>query len=1360
MIRKIILLTILATSFFFCQGQNSKINFHSIKDGLSNPYVKCIIKDSRGYLWFGTNEGLNKFDGSNFTLYERNINDPNSLVSNTINTILEDKDLNLWIGTGNGLCIYNRQLDNFKVFRNFGEERYPSISSLFEDDNNNIWIGTSGLGLYIYDKSIDSLYSYMPDVNDRTSISSSFINSIISDKKGGIWVGTRNGLDLFYAKDSVKARSNYNYKLPDELKVCYIRKLCIDKDGNLWVGTYGKGLYEVIDKDNGWHINHYQVSVEKGSLSNNDILSIICDSKGNLWIGTENGGLNVLPNNLTDFISYKTEDGNLQCISSNSIWSLYQDNTGIIWIGTYNHGVNFIDERIGEFDVYYRNAYEYKTLVNNNVVNFSEDQERNIWIATDGGGISSFNPATRSFTNKIDNTSISSKSVMDILCDSRQHIWAGTWGGGIELFNTSGKKIRNYRVEAYDKPGNIFSLMEDRNGNIWAGTAGNGLLLYNPEKDDFTKVLDDSKKNFLTAKSFVSVLFQDSENTIWIGLPNGLVSMKYVNGKKFFASYVHNEDIQSISSSSIVSILEDSRHNLWIGTNEGLNLFNKEKGTFTVYRKENGLPNNTINGILEDKNYCLWISTYGGISKFDIIKGTFKNYSTDDKLLSNSFNPRSSLKTRSGQFFMGCNNGFITFFPDSIRSNTYIPPVYLTDLKIFNTAAIIGAKGSPLSQSLSETKHITLNYKQTSFTIEFVALNFILSAKNQYAYRLEGFDEHWISAGTKQYATYTNIDAGKYIFKVKGANNEGIWNPDPVQLEITVLAPYWKTKWAYLFYFMCIAFILWGFFDLLIIKSNQSQKLRFEKIHHERSEELNRMKIQFFANISHEFRTPLSLIIAPLKQIIDHEPLKNEVKKRVEMVYRNANRMLGLINELMDFTKSEEGLLKMLVQKVDIVSFSREIHNMFIEEAQRRNINYSIESEFDSIDAWLDKSKMEKILSNLFSNAFKFTPDKGNIQLKISKEITKDQSFVAISLFDNGSGISKEYIDKVFDRFFQSPEEGIKNIAGTGIGLALVKSLVELHHGTINVTSQKWKETCFTVKIPLGNTHFSENEILDESDENILTQNQIYKGENNEEKIKLNRNAPLILIVEDNSQLLEYLASILARKYHTLKAADGAEGLKIARDAIPDLILSDISMPRLSGIELCKTIKNEMATSHIPVVLLTARTSTSDIIEGIGTGADAYITKPFDNLLLEVTIEKTIETRRKLYQRFSQDVYIIPTENTENELDRKFLKNIIDYIDKNASHNNITVETLASYLLMSRTSVYRKIKAITGHTATEFIRFTMLKMSLKLLEDGKYNISEIAFKVGFSSPGYFAKCFKNHYGKSPSDFIRKSNSKG
>lgn len=1354
-IKKVVLITFLLFTFLTYKSfsQVNNIHFQTISNGLSNPHVKCVLKDSKGFIWFGTSEGLNKFDGSNFTVYENSVNDSCSLINNVVNTILEDHHNNLWIGTGNGLCVYNREKNNFKVFKEFGRKIPISVATLFEDANHNIWIGSSGIGLFIYNPQNDSLYSYVPKAGDATAITSNFVGSIVADRNQRIWIGTRNGLDYYDDKNGSFVHFNGNTPLLNDLKTGYVKDLVFDEENNLWIGTYGKGLYKLTEKDNDWQIEHYQASNKPGSLSTNDILSLAIDQKGNLWIGTENGGLNVLPHNSGEFIVYKNEDGNQQSISSNSIWSIYQDNTSIIWIGTYNHGVSYIDDRIEKFNMYQKNPFHTKTLTNNNVMSFSEDKNGNIWIATDGGGVSSFNPKTRSFTNKIDNEQVSSKAVMAVLCDSKQRVWIGTWAGGIDLFETSGKRIKNFELETYNRPGNIFSFYEDKSGQIWAGSAGKGLLKYNAETGSFDQVIDESGKTHLSGNAFVNKILEDSEHNFWIGIPYSLIRIRNINGERSFTEFRHSTTPGTISGSGVTYVFEDSRNNLWVGTDDGLNLFNKADETFTTFRKEDGLANNTIYGILEDNNRCLWISTSGGLSKFDPQLKTFKNYYKEDGLLSNSFNQRSCMKTESGEFYFGNNNGFVSFFPDSIKMNTYIPPVYFTDFKIFNNSVAIGAEGSPLSKHIAETQQITLNYKQTSFTIEFVALNYTRAAKNQYAYMLEGFDKDWVYSGTQRYASYTNIDAGKYTFKVKGSNNEGIWNTTPVQLEIKVLPPYWKTNWAYLFYFVVVVLILWGFLNLLIIKSNQAARLKLEKIHHEKSEELNKMKIQFFANISHEFRTPLSLILAPLKQIIDTEPLKGDVKSRMDMIFRNANRLFGLVNELMDFTKSEEGRLKMMVHQADIVSFASDIHSLFLEEARQRNIRYSFDTEFESQELWFDKRKMEKIISNLLSNAFKFTPDSGEIALKITKETIADQQFAVLSVHDNGIGISQEHIGKVFDRFFQSPDEDAKHIAGTGIGLALVKSLVELHHGTINVTSTKGESTCFTVKIPLGNSHFNKNEIMDNTSLAVLSSGEVTEHESKEETSVSNVNAPLLLIVEDNADLREYLASTLGTKYKIIRAADGAEGVMMAKESTPDLIISDVSMPRLSGIELCKIIKDEMSTSHIPVILLTSKTSTPDIIEGIEKGADAYLTKPFDIKHLEVTIEKTIETRRKLYQRFSQDLFFLPAGNTDNTLDKKFMDNIIEYIDENLSDSNITVENLAAHVLMSRSNVYRKIKALTGQSATEFIRFARLKKAVQLLEKGQNNISEIAYKVGFSSPGYFAKCFKDQYGKSPSDFI-------
>lgn len=1348
-------------------GQSRKITFQSLEEGLSHHHVKGIVKDSEGFMWFGTYDGLNKYDGTNFVLYENNPDDSTSLCHNSVNTILEDSQKNIWVGTSNGLVVYNRDTDNFSSLKELGKRNIFYVSSLYCDRNDILWIGTSGSGLFRYDLKRHKLDSCLYDKNKPGSIRSNFINSIVSDKDNNVWIGTRKGLELFDAR--TKSFTHFVHDPSDQTSLSgnAVSSLTNDKDGSVWVGTYGNGLNRMVRSGGSYTFMRFQKTNLAGSLSHNNILSLIADKKGNLWVGTENGGLNCLPYKSDRFVSYLTEDGNPTSISSNSIWSLYEDNIGIVWIGTYNKGLSRIDEKYDKFEVLQRNSASPRTLVNNNVKGFAEGEPGKLWIATDGGGVCHFNTRTGQFSLPVNNATLSRKEVMTIVYDTRKNIWVGTWAGGIDRLNKDGIKIKNY--SSLNVPGftsnNIMCLYEDRQGNIWAGTSGNGLFMYNTVLDTFIPVFDSANKTHLTQTAYVNDILEDSDHTLWVGTMFGLVRINRNSDADYsFHEFSYRPNSTSISSFRVSVIFEDSKKNLWIGTEEGLNLFNKRDTSFQVYQKREGLPNNSIKGILEDHAGNLWISTNKGISKFNPQKNTFRNFSTDDGLTTNEFNMRSCLRTRSGEFFFGGNNGINAFYPDSIKVNTYIPPVYLTDLKIFNAPVKIGGADSPLAKNITETTHITLTHEQSSFTIDFVALNYTRSSKNQYAFMLEGFEKQWNYVGTKRMATYTNLDAGTYIFKVKGSNNEGLWNETPTTLQITVLSPFWKTWWAYLMYVLIFSGVLFVFIKLLVIRAKQAQQLKLEQISHEKDEQLNKLKIQFFTNISHELRTPLSLILSPLEQIISTEQVQTDLRSRLKNIFNNVERLFRLVNELMDFSKSEENKLKITAQMGDVVKFVQEEFYLFTDEAHRRQIEYRFAGPSEKINAWFDPGKLEKIILNLIANAFKFTPDQGKINVIVEKiETGKRDAYgeiqyaVRLSVVDNGSGISPEYIDNVFDRFFQSYEDKAKYQTGTGIGLALVKNLVELHQGTITVTSDKWKETRFTVTFPLGNAHFNENEIINEPiDIRSSMAKTRYLPTHRRPQVavrKPSHNAPVILIVEDNIELRDYIVSILSGAYQILEAPDGEAGFDLAAEQIPDLIISDIIMPRLNGIEFCKKIKEEITTSHIPVVLLTAKVTMENTIEGIESGADVYITKPFNVNYLEVTIKKLIETRRMLFQRFSQEVFLLPKEISTNPLDQKFLERAIEYIDKNIENEEINVENMASHLAMNRSNLYRKIKALTGQTATEFIRTVRLKMAIKHMESGEMNISEIAFKVGFSSPGYFAKCFKIQFGRTPSEYL-------
>ena len=1349
----LLLLFLQLANIAYCQ---KKISFQSLHDGLSNFHIRCIFQDSKGFMWFGTYDGLNRYDGNRFVVYQNSPSDSNSLSHDYINTIIEDKHQNIWIGTANGVNVYNREKDNFKTIPQLRRYTSFSIATLYYDESDRLWIGTSGNGLIIYNAKSGEISSFQYSANDNNSISSNFVTGIVRDKYGRIWIGTRNGLNLFDNKSRKFTYYLNNEGNSESLSQNRIISLKTDNSGDVWIATYGGGVDKLIETGGKISFKHYIKNNTSKGLSNNYILSLCPDRKGNLWIGTENGGLNYL-NTSTEVIDhYYAEDGNPKALISNSIWAIYENRDGIVWIGTYNKGINIYDENFDKFELFQKNNSTYRKLTNNDIKCFSKDESGTIWIATDGGGICGFNPVTRQFLDFPGNNRLSTNTVISLLLDNNGNFWAGTWAFGIDRFDKHGNKIRNYKCSSNKgSSGNIACLYQDKKGNIFAGTSGNGLFRYDRTKDDFIPVVNNAlNDSHLNGNSFITDIREDYKNNIWIGTYFGLICMEPIDSGKYkFTQYFHDTIPGSLSSSLVKTIIEDSRKQLWIGTENGLNLMTGEKGVFIHYNKDNGLPNNSVNSIIEDNNKNLWLGTNRGISEFNPATLTFKNFTKEDGLNSNELNMGACLKTPSGALVFGGTNGFNMFYPDSIKFNTRQPLVYITDLKISNRQVRVGVENSPLQKNISETKKITLTHEQNSFTIEFVAINYTRSAKNQYKYFLEGFDKSWVNSGTVHTATYTNLDAGIYTFKVMGSNNDGLWNKKPCALEITVLPPFWETTYAYIIYILVFGLLLFSFLKLWMIKTEQDQKLKYEKIQREHEEELNKLKMQFFTNVSHELRTPLTLIISPLQHIISSGNITGKLKQQLSLVFKNTQRLYRLVNELMDFSKFEENKMKLFVKQFDIVQFTHEIFYLFTDEAQLKQIQYLFETETDSLLVWADKNKIEKVFMNLLSNAFKYTPENGSIKINIT--IPADSGAVNIGFTNSGTGIPSQYIDKIFDRFYQVPDNETNNYIGTGIGLALVKNIIDLHHGTISVTSELNRETSFTVSLLLGDKHYIEADIIKDSDHSIVSNSKLESSLKKAED-EHNGKLPVILIVEDNTELRSYLVSILKDEYITLEASDGELGLQLAAEKGPDLIVSDIIMPKLSGTELCKKIKEDISISHIPFILLTAKNAIENQIEGIETGADTYITKPFNVAHLKATIKNLIEMRRKLYQRFSQDVYLLPKEIATNKYDRKFLEQAIEYINANIENEDISVEGMAAYLTMNRSNVYRKIKALTGQSATEFIRTMRLKTAIKYLETGEYNISEISYKVGFTSPAYFTKCFKEQFGKTPSNLLMKN----
>ncbi|MBN2521226.1 MAG: response regulator [Bacteroidales bacterium] len=1357
------------------------IIFHSLPSEFDYRAIRCIIKDYKGLMWFGTQNGLIRFDGVNLKAYEHDADDAKSIRYNTVNAILEDKNQNLWIGTSQGLNLYNRLHDNFNtIYSKTGQEHildYTFIGSLSAGNDSNLWIGTFSQGLFSYNIYTGQINHYEIESAGNTNIN---ITDILSDSVKNLWIGTQSGL-VFYDINTNRFHWFHN-NIDDPLSISgnHISSIQQDCFGNIWVGTLGKGLNLIEKTGNSYTFQHFFSNSGRSRISSNAINKLFADAHGNLWIGTENDGLNKFNINTGKIEVYKSEIGNEKSINSSSVWSIYGDNEGRIWIGSYNKGISVIDTNYSKFESYQSNPYATITLPNNDVRGFcATNNGKKIWIATDGGGICRFDLKTCSF-DKVERSnakhkSLSNNSILSIISDSGDNIWIGSWGGGVDRLTHNGALIKNYKIESKTGVGNnkINTLYQDIRGNIWVGTNGSGLYIYNENKDQFEIFIYTS---ILNERSYISALQSDLDSTFWIGTLIGLIYLKIDAHNNVVQAKRFATDNSSISSNSVQTILIDDNKKIWLGTyNGGANILNPHDESFRIFRKKDGLSSNNISGILEDNEGNIWISTNAGISRIDINTSEITIYTTADGLNSNDFYSKSCLKAKNGALLFGSEKGFNLIHPEQIKTNPHIPNIMLTGLKINNTPVDITTKTAPLNKQLNETDTLILNYKQTSFSIDFVALNYTRPGQNQFAYMLEGYDDDWNYIGTKTTANYTKVNPGKYTFKVKGSNNDGLWNEKPTSLKIIIKPPYWKTWWAYILYTFIISSII-----LIVFKDWQGgirirNQLELEKLAKEKEHELNEKNMQFFTNISHEFRTPLSLIIGPLESLINST--QSKIKEQLLIIQKNANRLHSLTNNLIDLRKLEEGGISLKIQEGDILDCIKAVSEYFKVYFKRQNIKFSIDTTETDLIGWFDTEKLTTILINLLANARKYTPKNGSIRIEVKcKNFFTEQDqypqsltsgefnsrILEVSVIDSGIGIQPDEIPFVFDKFYQTSSGRKLKKYGTGIGLTLTKGLVEMHNGKIRVASKPNLETIFSFEIPIDKTAYKPEDIVMEpanilerelflDDYEALEVNEKISDAEDEEDIKEQKSR--VLIVEDNNDLRLYLQRELGRVFSILLASDGDEGLDIALKDTPDLIISDILMPNKSGIELCKDIKSDIRTSHIPFILLTAKSTVNEQIEGIDIGADAYITKPFNLKLLFRQAFNLIQSRRELYAQFSQDVYIMPKKIANNEIDQIFLQKTIDYILSNITDSRLSIENLAHYLKMSHSNIYRKIKALTGNTIIEFIRIVRLKEALKLMDSKKYNLAEISYITGFTSPSYFAKSFREYYGKPPSEYL-------
>jgi signal transduction histidine kinase/ligand-binding sensor domain-containing protein/DNA-binding response OmpR family regulator len=1346
----------------------------TIDHGLSNNTVTSIARDHLGFMWFATNEGLTRFDGYDYIVYQHDRENTSTLSNNKIHCVYVDSQNTLWVGTRMGLNRYNRDLNNFTRFLNDPNDinslSNNSIRTIYEDREGILWFGTLGGGLNKYDQATGKFSRYnFPDRN---------VSSIIEDSKGNFWVGTSApALILFDWRNNAFTSYEFNSGPVHGLKPETGKTLYEDNQGNIWVCTEGAGLYRfnIAQKK---FTDHFK---KDGKGINSNIVSDIFQiNNDQLWIATDGGGINIYNLKTKSFSYIRHNITDIKSLTTNAIYTFLQDQDDVIWIGTFGGGVNILNPYRQEFRFFTQRAIEKSSLNHKSVLSFHEDSKGRIWVGTDGGGLNLFDASSgtfKSFSHSADNAqSISSNVVTCIKEDSRGTLWVGTFAGGLNRFNAIKGNFERYQYNPADAKSigsnNVWKLMEDKDNELWIGTL-DGLEKYNYFNNTFTRIpAIEHEGNIFPGR--VLSLFQDSRGNIWVG-STGLGILDKSSMEFSFpqtASRVSNE----LTDYDVRDIFEDKKGNIWIATEgAGLIMFDPYTGHSQKFTARDGLPGDAIHQIIQDDSGIFWLSTNKGISRFDYNGRTFSNYNVHDGLQSNQFAYSASLYSRSGEIYFGGVNGFNVFHPSRIKKNFKPPQVYITDFSLFNKPVEIAAEGSPLLSHILQTTHITLPY-QSVFSFKFTAINYISTLKNSYKYKLEGFDD-WNYVGNQRTATYTNINPGKYTFRVIAANNDGVWNEEGTGIHITILPPFWRTWIAYVLYIALFSIIFYFILRFVINRQKYKHDLMIKDLERNKSEEINQMKLRFFTNIAHEFRTPLTLILGPLDKIMSsQDTIEPSLKKQLLIMGRNTGRLLRLINELMEFRKIELGKVKLKVVKADLVSFIKDVTSVFDEHAQMHDIHFTFESKSEVLEAWFDKEKMEKVIYNILSNSFKFTPDCGAIHVRIDLTSRKAEGFVKapptafaeIIIQDNGIGISPRDLPKIFDHFYQVKPANTpghsSSISGTGIGLALSKELIELHKGEITALSEPGKGSTFRIVFPIDKKYFNPDIVVEQTTDDFTFQyspglygiphtefNQ-YPGpafEGAESGIK-----PVLLIIDDNPDMRSYLRSSLEESYIIYDAANGAEGLKRALDLMPDIIVSDVMMPEMDGIEFCRRIKQDINTSHLPVILLTAKTSDEFTMEGYDAGADDYVPKPFNPRLLHIRIKNILEMRHQLRDRFRKEGILQPSEVSVTSQDEIFLRKAMDVVEQNISNTEFRVSSFVSEMNMSRSVLYRKFEALTGHSVNEFVRNTRLKRAAQLLTLNELTVSEVSYEVGFNDPQYFSKCFNKFFGMTPSEYAR------
>ncbi|TLX71675.1 response regulator [Labilibacter sediminis] len=1310
--------------------------------GLSNGSVTSIVQDTTGFIWVGTKNGLNRYDGNQFKVYHQKnsnissndisdllidsksrmwvatsgggVNLYNNLLNSfvsfqsitrkkeilsfkVVHTICEDKKGIIWIGTDKGLARYNEKEEVFEYCLNsfkHKDSEFLSIWSIYEDEKGMFWLGTYGLGLLKYNPANDSAEQVVTISKDNKKYIIDYINDIGYFGNNKLLIGT-NGQSLLLLNTSTNVVSRFFENTPyDDISI--IRTIWHDDKGTVWLGTDGDGLL-MISKE-GELINQVLHDKEfSSSLSNNTVNTFFEDNQSNIWIGNAWKGLNVLLATSNDITSYYSSP---QTRTASPILSVFRKNQ-YLWMGTDGDGLSYLDLNSKSVTQYNKNEFRGKYIQC-----IKSTKDNNYWLGTFASGLILFNPykgIIKHFKRDPGNkNSLPFNDVRDIIELPNGDLWVATWGGGLCYFNIQTELFTIYqskgKVNGVISSNNVLAIEPNGDGRLWIATYGGGLNLFDPESEVFLK----------------------------------------------FKEGVGNKD--TLGSNYIYSLLKGFNNKLWIGTKEGLNCLDILSHEITSYKIGTSLNSNMVVSLLHDENGYLWMGTKEGIYRFDTVTKQVEALTSID----DGFHINAAFKDEEGELYFAGDERVVAFNPIHFKTVNTDLNVRLTDFKLFNKSIAIG-DGKVLKQPINLENLITLKHDQSVITFDFAVLNYPFANKIHFAVKMEGFEEDWRDVGMQRTATYTNLSSGEYTFKVRCQSDNGEWNNQNIaSISLRILPPPWKTWWAYIIYLLIIVFILYVYRRYTLKWSGMKNALKLEKIQREQEDLLHRMKTRFFTNISHEIRTPLTLITGPLNRLLQNENADLSEKKQLSIIKSNTNRLMNLVNELLNFRKLEEGHIKLKVTKGNIVDFVNEIYLSYTQHAINNNIRYVFNKSADDIQVWFDKIQLEKALYNLLSNAFKFTQQENSITV----EVTKQVEHVVIKVRDTGIGIAADKLPKIFERFYQNEEDGYQE-KGFGIGLSIAKDIVELHKGTIAVQSELLKGSCFEIKLPLGKDHLKDV-IIDEdlNEENIenytVEEEDLGRVAIPAEEFK----GSTILIVEDNNNIRAYLQSILSDVYIVFEASNGKEGIEKCIELVPDLVISDVMMPVMDGINMCRKLKSDIRISHVPVILLTARTLAAHKIEGYEMGADEYLTKPFNEKVLKARIRNLLVNRRMLSEHYFKEGMINPKEITVNSPDKEFLTKLVDVVEEHIEDDEFNIDQLSKSIAMSHSNVYKKIKALTGMTVIGFIKDYRLKRAAQLFKESKLPIIDVCFKVGYTNRRHFSQEFKKKYGVNPSDYIK------